>query len=382
VKRVKAEDLPIIELSGTPRERGRTHGETLRPEIREALEVREAEISRDTGVPNGEYIERFLGDTDFVAAIEKWTPGLLDEVRGISEGAAVDYERVLAHQLIDEEWLYRVSRDDAWAAGSGDRCSALGIAGEAGRPTLVAQNLDIERWREGSQVVLHVRDRDSDLDSLVVSFAGLVCLAGLNSRGIGVCINALMDLPHHRTGLPVAFAIRGALGRGTLEDATGFLRLVRHASGQNYVIGGPEGVHSLECSGDSVVEYAWKEGRSRVCHTNHRLVLKDGDDHESQRIGSVVAEKVRKLENTRARLRSLESRLEDSAAVSCVEDVASVLSAHDDPENPVCRHPDGPGSETLIGVTTFSMIHELSQRPVLHLAPGPPCHTGYRELTF
>jgi len=378
---MRAEDLRVIELSGTPRECGRVHGETLRAVIREAIELREDAMAEATGVPPRDYLRDFLGDTDFVTAIEEWTPGLLDEVRGIAEGAALDADRVLAYQLIDEEWLYRKDRSKGGPEGAGDRCSTIGVFGQSGTPTLVAQNLDIEQWREGHQVVLRIRDPESPVESLLFSFAGLVALAGLNSAGVGVCVNALMDLDHRRQGLPVAFALRGLLQRDTLEDAVRFLLGVPHASGQNYMLGGPERARSLECSSEAVVEYVWQRNASRLCHTNHALT-----DIEGERPQGVsperTADEIRARHNTEARLKGVENRLADAALPVGVKEIQATLGGHDDPENPVCRHGAVQGVSSIIGTTVGSMIYELSDDPVLHLAPGPPCETEYRKIGF
>jgi isopenicillin-N N-acyltransferase-like protein len=378
---VNANDLPVIDLAGTPIERGRTHGESLRASIREAVDRREHEIGEATGLQVAGYLRGFLEDTDFRPAIDQWTPGLFDEVRGIAEGAAVELDRVFSYQLIDEEWLYRHDRNPAATQGAGDRCSCIGIFDQPGSPTLVAQNLDIEHWRNGYQVVLRVESRGAAAPQLIFSFAGMIALAGLNGRGVGVCLNALMGAPHRPTGLPVAFLLRGMLERTTLEDAVRFLRSIPHASGQNYMLGGPERVHSIECTSRSVHEYVWKPGFSRVCHTNHLLVEKHGGDQSGEgEVETPLEDRARA--NTEGRLRALERRLANADAPYTLKDVQATLSSHDDPDTPLCRHQAGPDGSGIIGVTAGSLIYELSDDPVFHLAPGPPCETEYRRFGF
>jgi hypothetical protein len=53
------------------------------------------------------------------------------------------------------------------------------------------------------------------------------------------------------------------------------MRTVHHASGQNYVVGSPEGVVSLVCSARSVVEFHPFVDRDDVSHTNHPLANGD-----------------------------------------------------------------------------------------------------------
>ena len=47
-------------------------------------------------------------ETDYVSAISRRTPDLLEEVRGIAAGAGVDPDLLFALQLLDEEWAYRL----------------------------------------------------------------------------------------------------------------------------------------------------------------------------------------------------------------------------------------------------------------------------------
>ena len=63
-----------------------------------------------------EWVERFIADTNFQPAIEKWVPGMLDEVRGIAEGAELPFEEIYVFQLADEMMLRGVGSpdSDAW----------------------------------------------------------------------------------------------------------------------------------------------------------------------------------------------------------------------------------------------------------------------------
>src|SRR5436305_701694 len=77
-------------------------------------------------------------------------------------------------------------------------------------------------------------------EAFVLTQAGCVGLNGVNARSVAVCTNALWQLDGSRAGLPVAFVVRGLLRQRSADEAAAFLRRVRHASGQNYVIGGPD----------------------------------------------------------------------------------------------------------------------------------------------
>jgi hypothetical protein len=147
------------------------------------------------------------------------------------------------------------------------------------------------------------------------------------------------------------------------------------------MLGGPERACSLECSSEAVVEYVWPRSASRLCHTNHALTDIEGDRQEGTS-SRRSADEDRARRNTEARLEAVENRLADAALPVGVKEIQAALAGHDDPEFPVCRHGAGKGVYSIIGTTVGSMIYELSDDPVLHLAPGPPCETEYRTIRF
>jgi isopenicillin-N N-acyltransferase like protein len=218
-------NMRILDLAGTPRQRGQVHGEQLRTEIATVLAGWQLDIERSTRQPVGPYIERFLTETDFLPAIERWTPGLLAEVEGIAEGANQPFETVLALQFMDEDWWFRESISPR------EHCSGFGIFGQGAAPIL-AQNMDIHTLTDGYQTLLHIQH--DGFESYVFSFAGFIGLTGLNSRPVGICCNTLSQLNYAPDGLPVAFIVRGVLEQPDLDAAEKFLRSIRHASGQNY----------------------------------------------------------------------------------------------------------------------------------------------------
>ena len=85
----KSKKLEVLVLEGTARERGRAHGEALRDLIHEHHSRWLDALQKQTGMDEQLYLDRLLAETNFMPAIERWTPDLLDEVRGIAEGANI-----------------------------------------------------------------------------------------------------------------------------------------------------------------------------------------------------------------------------------------------------------------------------------------------------
>jgi hypothetical protein len=357
---MRTDAMPIVDIAGTPHERGRAHGAALRPQIAEMVECWSRRVEQRTGGGVGAFLDRFLADTDFGSAIARWTPDLEAEVRGIAEGAGQPEEIIFALQLLDEEWWYGGAE---WPA----HCSSLALAPRDGQPARVAQTLDLPQWREGLQAVLRVTDAEGG-PAYIFTCAGMIGLMGVTARGFGLCVNTLIQLSHSRAGLPVAFVVRGALAQPDRAAATRFLTTVDHASGQNYVLGDRHGVAMLECSAGAKAEH--KPGADRLWHTNHPLASRDlasGGIGNNWRKDSVL------------RCAALERRLTDPAAPADLAAVQAALASRDDPAAPVSIVPD-PAASPDKGCTLTAVIYEFGDATTLHYTGGAPSVADWATL--
>jgi hypothetical protein len=339
----------IVDVSGSGRERGRAHGEGLRDRIAEALERWDAEVAERMGIPAAEHVAGLLGATRFRPAIESHTPELLEEVRGIAEGAGASFERILAYNLMDEEWWYSQAR------GHRHACSVVAIPAGEGRGALLAQNMDLPEVMDGGQTILRSTAPDGGR-TVVLTAAGMIGLTGANSDGLGVCVNTLSMLNHSREGLPVAFVVRGLLERRSLAGAEAFLRAVPHASGQHYAIASGGDVAGFECSAGGVV--ASDGGRGRFWHTNHPLASRDLDPADDDPAGTA---------DSRHRLARL---AETGPDIESTDDCERLLA---DKRAPLCVAPEAEHNWLTFG----SIAMELSSPPSVRIAPGPPDRTPW-----
>ena len=294
----------------------------------------------------------------------------------MAEGANLLFRDVFAYQLMDEEWLFRVAQ--MRSVQGAHHCSVIGLAAE-GETTILAQNMDLPKHYDGTQTLLHIEQEDG-LEALVFTAAGLIGTCGLNSAGVGLCVNTLSQLSHSTSGLPVAFVARGVLERCTVDEAAGFVRSVSHASGQNYAIGGPDGMVDLECSASKAVSFMPDSGW--IYHTNHPLTNDDlpSQDENAMDVvfsGSPKAEEARPRgkSNSEQRFEFLAERLGSGKEGLTVEAAQALLSSC---ETPISVSRESKGSSMTLG----SLVMELSVPPVLHLAAGPPAETPYRRWVF
>lgn len=260
-------EVRVLDVSGTPRERGLAHGRALKDQIHAIIGAFKKDLERDHKMSAAAFTEKFLAKTDFLPAIEKWTPGLIDEVCGIADGAGLPFEDVYLFQLADEIWSM-----GRWALR--EKCTAIAVDRRGDQPTLVAQNMDIPGFYQAYPTLLRVR-RAGGPDTMVLTCPGLIGVNGMNSAAVAICCNTLLQLRPSPKGVPCLFVVRGVLEQGNLEDAAAWLRRIPHAVGQNYTIGDPGGAQAYECSAGEKVRFRPDPEGDFTYHTNHPLVNRD-----------------------------------------------------------------------------------------------------------
>lgn len=364
------QDVHFVVLEGSPYYRGMTYGKSLKKEINELVNIWKTQLESEYNVKLEDFTERFFQETDFLPAIKKWTPDLLEEVRGISDGAEIDFNTMLLFQLPDEQW---VNAGLIFA----EKCSGIGINKQGKQPAMIAQNMDLPGFYDGYQTLLHIKYPESDKEVFVFTFAGLIGANGMNNKSVGVTVNTLSQLKSSIDGLPVAFVVRGLLEKNNQESAIEFLHQVKHASGQNYIIGGREQVYDFECSSNKVVKYTPFETAKFVYHTNHPLTNDDYSESYYRWLASNNSgEKVKA--NTKTRFESLERSFNGYADVIDVDAFQATLKLRDSDKFPVCR----PYRNERLSFTFGSTIMIFSEESELRLAIGPPDKTDYVTYTF
>lgn len=363
------EILDVVDLRGNSYERGLALGRMRRERV-SACVAAWLDSLRSKQVPDPQaHLQTFLSESAFKTSVERFTPGLLEELQGMADGSGVPLDLVFAAQLMDEEWAYR---DRALGVETNRiRCSTV-TARSVDGPMLIGQNMDLGGYTDGHQIVLRMNPSSGDPAILLFSISSMIGLLGVNAARIAVCVNSLPQLPSAPNGLPVAFMIRYVLMARSLDEAARRLLTTPHATGQHYVIASATGMRSFEASPTRVVEYI-SSGRPKCLHTNHPLAP------ELIPFGTNP--------NSLARLRNLVERL--AADEIDLEMVKAALSSTDDAENPVSRvatasSPLNPLTG-MVSFTTGSMISTLDDRASeisTWVSPGPPSIRAYEHLSL
>jgi isopenicillin-N N-acyltransferase-like protein len=352
--------LRVVDLAGTPYQMGRVHGQTLKAEIEELVKRWKQDLERTYQVTAEVFIREFLRKTDFKPAMDLWTPGLLDEVRGIANGAGIDFNTMYAYQLIDEIWAMGPDVDLS-------KCTTVAAGKRNGNPACVSQTLDIPAFYHGYQTVLRIRDNRDGLESLVFTIPGVVAANGLNSRSVGVCVNAVTQLAYSPKGLPVAFVVRGILRQKSYEQAVKFLQDIQPAAPQTYVIGGPGKVAVFERSAGKMSRFVPFVNAEFSYHTNHPLI----NDDFNPRFPEMLKRKNMTLESYKTlcpRFNFLSQLFKDNSVAIDLDSLQRLFK----------NRASGINNAGTYGCT----IMVLGDNPELHISPGRPDEAPFQVLGF
>ena len=208
--------FPLIDLSGSPRERGRIHGKAAADRLRRGAKMY-AESLLKSGVNWAELERRAEA---LVPSIEKFDPTYIEEMRGIAEGANEPFAAVVLMNARTE--MVAAARQELEARQVPDGCTAALALPEASADGVLlhGQNWDWRAECAETGVLLRIH-RDDGPDILTFTEAGGLARSGLNSAGIGLTANALQcDRDYKRgLGVPLPFIRRKVLESAYLANA-------------------------------------------------------------------------------------------------------------------------------------------------------------------
>ena len=353
--------IPIINIdASSPRARGQVYGEAARPSIHQILGVYRELFGEISGC-TWKAIVSFLGP--YIQRATAFAPDLVEEIRGIANGADLAFEEIFAINARSEILLDLGIRTA--------ECSALAVLPGSTREgaTLLAQNWD---WHEDvlpCQVILKIGHRDGRPPLVTFTEAGQVAKLGMNGAGIGLTVNNLGP-DRTRPGVPWILVARRILEATHLSQAMGYALGAPVAHSMNFLIAHEEGeaVDIETAPGDNRIRFA---GGTPLAHTNHYIFSGQGlKDQETENVNA----------STYIRLHRLEKRLKDAAGSIDVPVVQEILKDHFDYPFSICAHncvqilPD-----ELPMTTGLSIVMDLTSGRICY-TQGPPCCNPVNQM--
>jgi isopenicillin-N N-acyltransferase-like protein len=185
-------------------------------------------------------------------------------LQGVADGSGVSLASILALN-IRTEITYGLMKDDG--------CTT--IAWKTPSASFLAQNWDWQTEQKHNLIVLMIESVEGKPDIKMITEAGIIGKIGLNSAGVGVCLNAINSQGVSVGRLPVHLGLRMCLESHSREEAVQKIKEVGIAAACTITVADATGAVALECSSVGIQEVEMDE-KGRVFHSNHYLKKQHG----------------------------------------------------------------------------------------------------------
>ena len=259
--------FPLIEVSGAPFERGVQYGKQAADRIHKGA---------------GHYVEQLKGMSlsgaeitqlveDFIPRIDAFDPNYVVEMRGIAQGANIEFEAVaLLNARTEILKLGKRKAGEKKLEEDPDGCTGAVLLPEATREGVLihGQNWDWKAECAETSVVLKVR-RDDGPDYMTFTEAGGLARAGMNANGIAITANYLeSDRDYRDIGVPLALIRRKVLEQEHYPLALRVVNGTKKSAANNMIVSYAEGMAiDFECAPDEAFKIYPERGV--IVHANH-----------------------------------------------------------------------------------------------------------------
>ncbi|MDR1606925.1 MAG: C45 family peptidase [Deltaproteobacteria bacterium] len=361
--------MRVLELAGVGQSLGQAHGEALREEIKELVELVLANHAENIKIKVTRADLLDLASRNLVA-ISRYSPSLMAELEGIATGANLSLEEILfLNSFLELEDLRppvlgaQLTTKPLWG------CTTFHIRPEVTKEgrAFLAQTYDMESFYERFNVVLKIQRPTGQ--EIVYSLAGVLGLNGINDRGLGLVINKLVA-KDARPGVIYPVIVREALSQDRLGDALAAILFADRASGLNYQLAAREGYGF--CLELSASQYALLPIEGALAHTNHYL---------SPAMKPFEAPNWLTHGGSYVRLEVANRFLRDKRGQIDLPAIKAITQDHFNYPRSVCAHNALDEDENTACATIAGVILDLEEG-ALHLASGPPCQNEYQKFAF
>lgn len=383
--------FPILSLSGSARERGVQHGRGAASRVAHSVASYARLFAYYRGHSSAEMRQRA---TAYLPVLETHAPELLDEMRGIADGAGRAFEEILALNARTEllagalvasqhpgfDAAVAANRaagvpqhaDAAGGASGGviSECTTVAALPEAsvGGRTWLAQNWDWSGDQRAACVVLRITQSGRP-NVLTMTEAGIVGKIGINDAGVAVALNILSSTRDGREpGMPVHVLLRLMMDAESLEDARALTRRAQAGGSSCITIADARGgAVCLEITPGGVGELHPIDGL--LAHSNHCLCA------DAQSIACAIPVKsstVPRYSRASQLLQGLHGCIDAPALQSLLRDREGDGLA-------ICRYPDMSLHPIERVESVCGVVMDTHAR-VMHLSPDVPERAPFEAI--
>ncbi len=348
--------LPFIRIKGTHKEIGLAIGQEMSAAIRGQIEAYHAMMpqAEEVGLT---WSQAVLQARKYLPFSEEFYPQYAEEMRGIAEGAGVDFDDVNTLNCLEA-----VASDALHL-----RCTSLAAGPEvteSGSGVFVAHNED---WMPADLPFVYVVQAEPDDEPAFLGVAYGVLLPNLGFNAAGIAHVADSVYPNDvRLGIPRIIVTRAILGARTLGQAIQAALHKRRAAGYNHLIADQSGeIYNVEVSATAFE--AMYAAEHWTAHTNHYL----------SPVMRALEESPELLTNSRVRYNRARHLMQGRLGKLAETDFETILSDHVNHPSGICSHNEACASPFDCSVTIISLIIDMAAR-TLRVCWGSPCQSALR----
>ncbi len=346
---------PLIEVSGTNREMGCQLGEARRAQIQHSIE--DAKVLLDQSYDQLEltWAGAKIQAHKYLPFAEERYPQYVDEMRGLAEGANVEFDDVMALNVMEAMTMDALHLT---------RCTSFAVNEQrtADGHILAAHNEDWVPEDEEDVYVISARPKDEP-PFLAMTYGGLLPNVGFNAYGIAQLIDSVYP-EDSRIGIPRLVVSRAVLAARRISGAIGRALVPHRAAGYNHLLVHESGeMYSIEVSARRFEIHHGMDGY--IVHTNHYLApqMKEIESDPEELISS-------RVRYFRA------NRLLRQNSAHTIKTMQAIQKDHVNLPNSICNHAIEWTDPLDREKTINAMVIDLTARE-MHICWGNPCQNAY-----
>jgi len=329
-----------VAVSGRADERGFQHGRILANRIERTVEF----YTRIFGQSASVLVELA---NHFKQKIREFNGEYATEIESVAEGAG-----------LDSSYIYVLNARSELLSLKTNECTAIYFQ----KTGILGQNWDWASILEPLTVLMRIEHPNGHVIQMITE-PGIIGKIGLNSSGIGVCLN-ILRIKGRLDGLPVHVLLRAILDSQSIDEAKIAVEKAGHGKASNILVGDQHGnCFDIEFARDRSLTIGPQQ---TFVHTNHYI-----GEHINPNAGIFRCSYARK-QTAEEKIKALTTH--------SVEDMKSILLDRSHGEFPINRRytPDDVIEE--MG-TVCSVIMDLPNQTI-HLKRGHTVDTDFSRYTL
>ncbi len=332
--------IPEFQLSGSYEDIGAQHGHYLASRIEDTLEFYGSLFGLR---------QQTLFD---VAKCYK------KEIKRFSDDFALEIEALSDAAGVDPLWIYALNARSEIINNQVLECTAIFFP----KTGVLGQNWDWSQVMEQLVCVLDIKAPGKPLIKMVTE-PGIIGKIGMNSEGLGVCLN-ILACAKLTPGVPVHILLRALLESQDMHSALAIADSSHVGKASNVLLADSNGQsYNLEFAGEGLVRL---EGQGVQCHTNHYLGW-DNLQRDANFEGST---------DRLSRAYELAAQYQEEG----VSGMKAVLKDNTQKDFSICS---GYHNNTLLGRygTVLTLVMDLGQQKIW-LKRGSDSQDGYQKMAL